>query len=245
MKRILITFTACLVVIQLNAQRDYNAISLDLAGGLSMPLFPLTQIKQSDYILSMHFDVGLKYMLSEYFGLRVNFTHDHFQSKSRNDDLQYTFNKYNRVALEGVYNITRKLGVNCNEYFNTLVFIGGGVTYAFPGSLKRYNDTGVFAFGIEPENSSRYERIGNVVLGLRPQVRFSSSLALKFDVAYVHNLEQQYFFNGELVDANRTKIKAGFLSLGIGIKFYIGLNYEHADWLPQDVEYKTISLKRK
>lgn len=239
MKRILITITVYLVVIQLNAQRDFNSISLDVSGGISMPLFPLTDIEQSDYMLSSHFDVGVKYMISEYLGVRVNFTYDEFRKK----DEQYNFNKYNRLAIEAVYNVSRKLRINSNEYFNVLMFLGGGVTYAYPGSLKRYRDTGVFAFGIEPENSLDYERIGNVVVGLRPQFRISPTFAIKLDVAYVHNLQQQYYFNGELIDVNRTKIKAGFLSFGLGIKFYLGLEYEHADWLMRETGYKTIFHK--
>lgn len=241
MKRILITITVYLVFIQLNAQRDFNSISLDVSGGVSMPLFPLTDIEQSDYMLSTHFDVGVKYMISEYFGLRVNFAYDEFRKK----DEQYRFNRYNRLAIEGVYNISRKLRINSNEYFNTLMFLGVGVTYAYPGALKRYRDTGEFSFGIKPENSLDYERIGNVVVGLRPQLRLSPSFAIKFDIAYVHNLEQQYYFNGELIDVNRTKIKAGFLSLGIGIKFYLGLEYEHADWLMKETGYKTIFHKSR
>jgi OOP family OmpA-OmpF porin len=241
MKRILITITVCLVLIPLNAQRDFNSISLDVSGGISTPLFPLTDIEQSDYLLSGHFDIGLKYMLSEYFGVRVNFAYDEF----RNRDEEYHFNKYHRLALEGVYNISRKLRLNNNEYFNTLLFLGVGVTYAYPGALKRYRDTGVFAFGIEPENSLDYERIGNVIIGLRPQFRISPTFAVKLDIAYVHNLQQQYYFNGELIDINRTKIKAGFLSLGIGIKFYLGLEYEHADWLMKETGYKTIFHKSR
>lgn len=241
MKRILITITVYLVFMQLNAQRNFNSISLDVSGGTSVPLFPLTQIEQSDYLLSTHFDVGIKYMLSEYLGVRVNFTYDEFRKK----DQQYNFNRYNRLAVEGVYNISRKLRLNNNEYFNTLMFLGVGVTYAYPGALKRYRDTGVFAFDIKPENSLDYERIGNVVVGLRPQFRISPSFAVKFDIAYVHNLEQQYFFNGEPVDVNRKKIKAGFLSLGVGIKFYLGLEYEHADWLMKETGYKSIFNKSR
>ncbi|GAA3619078.1 hypothetical protein GCM10022397_01260 [Flavivirga jejuensis] len=165
-------------------------------------------------------------MFDEFFGLKIDYANDRFQNK-RNKNIG---NGYHRLSLEAVFNITNKLNIINSQSFNILLHAGMGITYAYPESIKRFKNGGEFTFGLTPYNTKNFERIGNLIFGLKPQYRYSNDLVIYTDFSYVINTEQQYSYNGELLFLNREKVRGGFINILFGIQFYLGKRRRHADW---------------
>ncbi|MGV6830160.1 MAG: hypothetical protein ACWA5P_01190 [bacterium] len=207
-------------------QRGFDRFALDVKYGMSIPLTPTETIKASEYLFPRHISLGLRYNFREFFGAKVSFAHDRFQPGFNTT----TGNSYYRLSLEGVYNFTSHLGITNNYEINALFHLGVGLTRAYPEAIRRFRNGGEFTFGLTPENTLDYERIGNIIVGITPQYRISDRVALVFDLSYIFNTQQQYYYNGELISIDRKKVKGGFINLTFGLQFYFGSYGRHADW---------------
>lgn len=225
MKKIFLLISLLFFSKQLFSQKRYNKTSVEIGYGFNIPIHPKNDIATSDYILPNHIDIGVRYMLDDYFGLKFHYANDRFRNKNDKN----IGNGYHRLGIEAVYNFSNKLDL-FNNKFNIFFHTGIGLTYAFPEAIKRFKNGGEFTFGLTPYNTKRFERIGNLIFGITPQFRLSDRTSLIFDLAYVINTEQQYSYSGELLYINRKKIRGSFLNFSIGIQFYLGKERRHADW---------------
>lgn len=216
------------VCMSIYAQKDkgYNVISIETGLGFVVPISPIQDINVGNYISPRHFDLGARYMFNEYLGVKGYFSFDRFQDKTNKE----TGNSYNRFGASVVYNIVNKLSKENSLTFNGLLHAGVGVTQAYPGAIKRFKETGEFTFGITPQGTKDYERIGNIIIGFTPQYRISNQIALRGDVSYVFSIAQQYSYNGELLFPDFKKVNGGFVNFSVGVQFYLGKNRRHADW---------------
>ncbi|NMH87627.1 hypothetical protein [Flavivirga algicola] len=232
MKKIYLLVFLFFLVKSLFSQRKYNKLSIEAGYGFNIPISPKDDISTSDYLLPNHVDLGVRYMFDEYFGLKMRYANDRFRDKKDKN----IGNGYHRLGIEAVYNLSSRLDL-FNNNFNILFHAGIGVTYAFPGAIKRFKNGGEFTFGLTPYNTKRYERIGNLIFGLTPQIRLSDDMALTFDMAYVVNTQQQYSYSGELLYINRRKVQGGFVNFTVGLQFYLGKERRHADWYYNSRKY--------
>ncbi|WP_165605820.1 hypothetical protein [Flavivirga aquatica] len=214
------------------SQRRYNHFSVEISYGFNIPAIPRNNILIPDYILPNHLDIGIRYMFDEYFGLKAHYANDRFRNKSD----KKIGNGYHRLGFEAVYNLSNRLNL-FNNNFNLLFHAGIGITHAYPETIKRFENGGKFTFDLTPYGTKRYERIGNIILGLKPMFRYSNDLAITLDAVYVLNSQQQYAYNGELLYKNRKKIQGGFINFTVGIHFYLGRERRHADWYNNGRKY--------
>ena len=214
------------------SQKKFNTLSLETGYGFNIPLTPANGIETKDYMFPRHLDLGVRYMFDEYFGVKLYYANDRFQNK-KNKSIG---NSYHRLSVEAVYNIEKTLDL-LDDNFNVFFHAGLGVTYAYPDVIKRFKNGGEFTFGLTPYNTKDYERIGNIILGIMPQYRYSDDVALTFDISYVINTQQQYGYDGEMLYIDRTKVKGNFINLTLGIHLYLGKKRRHADWYNNSRKY--------
>ncbi len=180
----------------------FNKFSIDVQGGLHMPVKLTDNINNADYTDFRSGQFGVRYMFNECFGARLSYGFNSFEDKENSD-----FGvDYHRVTLEGVYNMQLASG------FGILAHAGLGYASAAPSSIDSNEQTAIF------------------MVGLTPQVRISDRVALFVDATYLVSAHQQYFFNGQLFDSSFQSRTAAFATFSVGASFYLGKNSGHADW---------------
>ena len=213
------------------AQKKFNTLSLETALGLHAPITPNQNINRSDYVGFKRLDLGLRYMFNERLGTKINYAYNRFENRT---DKSFG-NTLHRIGIEGVLNLSKTLNFNPKIIDEHLILLHGGVgiTFAYPDVLKKYQNTGVFSFGLMPNKNfdKMYERIGNLIFGCTYLYKLSHSFALSIDGSYIANYAHQYNYDGELLHENYKKINGGFVNFSVGIQYYLGKNRSHADWM--------------
>lgn len=218
MKKVALVFCILFWLNQVDAQSNkFNHFAIEASGGLAMPLSPMNDTKGSDYTGLNSFQIAGRYNFYsrfnknlQYLGVRLSYSHHGFRD-SKNSNLGIS---YNKITAEAVYNIGQQLGLGYRFYENygLLAHAGAGVSFA------------------TPVGESFYEKIGNLQLGLTPQVKISDKVAFFADVTYVLNLKQHYYYDGSLIYNNFDHKTGGFTTISFGIMFYPGEKIFHADW---------------
>lgn len=180
----------------------FNKFSIDVQGGLHMPLQLVDNINVSDYTDFKSGQIGVRYMFNECFGARLSYGFNSFDDK-QNSDLGID---YHRVTLSGVYNM------QLASSFGVLWHAGLGYASAAPSAVDNNDNTAIFT------------------LGLTPQVRVSDRVAIFVDATYLVSAHQQYAFDGQLINADFQSRTAAFATFSVGASFYLGKNSGHADW---------------
>lgn len=198
--------------------RDYNKLSVDVAGGLHIPVKGIEEINTSDYVGFNQFEAGVRYMLNLKFGLRAFYAINRFDGgKSgpgrQGNEIDY-HNTFTRVGIEGVANIGDifKMNPRFLDKNGILAHAGAGLTYSAPA-----------------DRPGKTDRMGILVFGITPQRKLSERFAVFANVEYVVNLKQHYTFSG-LRFVHKDAEVGGFMSIGLGLTYYIGGNKEHSDW---------------
>ena len=208
------------------SQSQFNRLSVEAAGGFNIPITSTTNINVSDYTIPRHLDIGARYALSKNWSIKLYYAYDRFQNKF----MKGVGNTYHRLSIEGYFNLSQRLNSLETSNLNILVHAGVGITHAYPEAIERYLNGGRFTFGETPRITKKYERIGNLILGITTQYRLSNKLALSFDTSFVFNRESQYGYNGELLHQDRTKVNGAFINFLLGLQYSIGKKERHADW---------------
>ena len=189
-------------------EKNWNRFSIETGYGYVTPskLYG-NEFDKSDFSGFNHFDVGVRYMITPKFGVKLNYGRDAFSK----DDAGITFNTVN---VSGVYNVGSLFNLTyaTNERIGLLGRVGVGITIADPKSI---DDT---------------ERIGTAIIGLTPQVKVSESISVYGDLAYAFRLKQHYGFDGTLLSPNYEAEVGKTNVFSLGLNFYIGDKTKHADW---------------
>lgn len=201
-----ITFLVLLFSAVVFGQRGSEQYSIELDYGMS----------SGDGITGFsHIGGGFRYMPNEFWGVKGDFALDKF----RTDEPEDGGTDYTRISVQGVYNIGRKLnfGDFANGYFNTLVHAGAGI------SLLQSE----FA-----ESGSDPDRIGNIIIGITPQLYLSDRIALTLDASYIFNLKQHYGFDGTYPNGSPkdNEFVGNMFTASVGISFYLGRGINYTDF---------------
>ncbi len=190
----------------IHAPRRFDQYSLEAGYGLGVSGAP--GIKQFS-----HFDIGFRYMVDEYWGIKFDFGSDKF----RTDDTPELGTDYQRFSVQGVYNVGRAIDMSgfANGYFNMLAH--GGLGYS---SLKSI------------ANKAETDNIGNVIIGITPQVWISDDFALMLDTSLIFNFSQHYDFDGTYPKGKPTNnaFTGYVMNVSLGITYYFGRNGNGSDW---------------
>jgi OOP family OmpA-OmpF porin len=168
------------------------------------------------------FDLGLRYMLNEKFGLKFSGAYDMFESYSDNSaDFETNLLRFN---FEGVANFRSIL--NFDSFSKRFGLLGhAGIHYGFFGDGE---DNGAGSNGGDALIEGTDEVFGFTV-GLTPQYRLSNTFVLTADASFIKNYRQQqtWDFNPAPPESN---LNAEFMTFSLGITAYLGKHDVHADF---------------
>lgn len=178
-----------------------------------------------------HIDLGVRFMLSETFGFKLDGGYDRIQNQTGSGSLSFRNETY-RIGLQGVINL--------------------GDILRFDRFTKRF---GLLAHaGLQVSrfviDSNRDEDNGGIMLGITPQLKLTSWCALTGDFTYIGNLRQHLTWDGHY-SASSNNLSGALIHTGLGLTFYLGEKENHADWyvLPYDektvTELETISRENR
>lgn len=218
MKKIVMTLAFALGLIHANAQKEnnvatvYNKWSVELDGGFNKPQRPFTSEKYyTDRINPFTVDLGVRYMLNNKFGLKVDMGYNSFTGQ--NHSSTGFESKYYRVDLQAVANLGRIMN--------------------FETWTKTFGLLGHTGFGVgELENKDLHvkDMVGNFIAGITGQIRLTDRFALTGDVSTILNAYQDRTFDG-VSDTNARGFSGLLFNGTIGLNVYLGKNTKHADWI--------------
>jgi OOP family OmpA-OmpF porin len=166
-----------------------------------------------------HYDLGVRYMFNEYFGLKLDAAYDIFKPESGNNSSKDFLNRQYRLGLQGVVNLRNILDFNSfSKRLGLLVHAGLQASRLDP-------QTRTFA-----DLSDLKEDNGGYMFGITPQFKLSNRFAVTLDLTYIQNLRQNLTWGGDRAAQNRN-LKAELINTSIGLTYYIGKNDVHADWV--------------
>jgi len=196
---------------------DYNRWSIEGGIGMTKPYghWSSSASETADWFAS---ELGVRYMLNQYFGLKMNLTYNQFTEAE--DVNPFTTDLYN-VSLQGVANIGRMMKFETwTNTFNLLAHGGMGV-----GSLEFDNPLA----GIDGED---VDRIGNFLAGFTLQAKLSPRISLYGDVTWMANFNHDVSIDG--LHINDKDSRSGVINGNIGISVALGKKSVHADWYLSD-----------
>ena len=173
-----------------------------------------------------HYDLGVRYMLNEKFGLKFSGSYDIFDSNSDNSSSFDT--NLLRLNFEGVANLRNVF--NFDSFSDRIGLLGhAGVHYGFFGDG---NDNG--SDGDNAALVKGSDEVTGFVVGFTPQYRLSNTFVITADASFVKNYRQHKTWNYG-TPANESNLNAEFMSFSLGVTAYLGKKETHADWyIPAD-----------
>ena len=200
------------------AQRDnFNKFSLETSFGLSYPIAPTSFAKPiyegvdaSDFAGPKHFDIGARYMISELYGFKLSYAYDRFQY-----DGSSLASSFYRFGLEAVFNVSELFNIRFNRRGAFQIQLHGGLG----GTLAT------------SKTKTATDRIGNIILGVRPMFKLARGLALTSDLSCILNFKQHYDYGGRsFYPIQPEGLVGGFLNFSVGLNFNLGDKRVHADF---------------
>lgn len=222
MKKIILLSALLLTFSEINAQDEkiqketlsegFNKWSVDVNAGLSKPTAPFSVNYYSSNTNFIHGDLGVRYMMNNKFGLKLDFGLDSFKNKSESFEFE---GKYYRTSLQGVVNLGRILSFeDWTQRINLQAHSGVGFSFMTNDKFDGNDD------------------MTNFILGLTAQFKLCNRVALNADFSMINNVNQQYTFDG--IEDPAVKEDRGFNSTiynaSIGLSIYLGKHAKHADW---------------
>ena len=199
----------------------FNTWSVEINAGMNNAIAPFgdnySASNESKFMNTSinHFDLGLRYMLTSKFGIKLDVANDKISNASGSSSLPFETQQY-RLGLQGVINAGKIMGFD--EFTKTIgLLIHGGVQ----ASLLTPK-TGV--------NKDVTEKNGGIMLGITPQVKLSKNLALTIDFTVLSNVRQHFAWDGSN-SAKSNNLNGQMYTTSFGITYSFGKHENHADWV--------------
>ncbi|MHA7131643.1 OmpA family protein [Algoriphagus namhaensis] len=232
MKKILLAACAVVTFHFAEAQESFNKWSLEIGAGLNKPMGPLTPGYLSPTLNVGNVDFGVRYMLNENFGFKVDGGFGSF-SEAKGVSPAFTTN-YTRLDIQGIFNLGRALSFESfSQRLGLLGHLGGGF-----GRMD-FEET-----RLNLGDDFHY----NIISGVTAQFKLTEKIALTGDLAVIVNGRQTYTFDGNefnaptqpLTPENPFVHAMGTWWTGtVGLNFYLGKAEQHADWYIAADKYAT------
>ncbi|MCW0481978.1 OmpA family protein [Gaoshiqia sediminis] len=204
-------------------EAKFNKWSLEGGIGLTKPFENFEQGFRSATPDFLATELGVRYMISEYFGLKLGLGYNQFSEADNSQD--FTSDQY-RVDLQGVVNLGRLMKFESwTKTFNLLAHGGVGV-----GKLE---------YDLNPNAK---DKVGILLAGATAQVRLSPRVSLNIDGTAMSNIRQNLSFDGT---GPGSEHNLGIVFNGtVGLSISLGKNKSHADWyLRENEAINQIDLK--
>lgn len=208
-----------------NKQRElYNHWSIELNAGYNKPVAPFADgyfANEPNKIVNFgtlnHFNVGVRYMASNIFGLKVGVGYDKIANVSGTISPSFDVKLYT-ATFEGVLNLGRL--ARFETFTNRLTILSH---FGLHTSYKSVD----YRLGVI-ESSAKYEQDGGVVIGLTPEVRISNRISIVTDFSVFTNFKQHINWDGSKnMDRN---LNGTIYNTTLGINIALGSKKQHADW---------------
>ena len=214
----------------------FNTWSVEINAGMNNAIAPFgdnySASNESKFMNTSinHFDLGLRYMLTSKFGIKLDVANDKISNASGSSSLPFETQQY-RLGLQGVINAGKLMGFD--EFTKTIgLLIHGGVQ----ASLLTPK-TGV--------NKDVTEKNGGIMLGITPQVKLSKNLALTIDFTVLSNVRQHFAWDGSN-SAKSNNLNGQMYTTSFGITYSFGKHENHADWaVATNSNDKTAEIKNR
>lgn len=191
---------------------NYNRWSIELEAGVHKPGRPMA----SGYFTStpsfFQGGLGVRYMLSNRFGLKLDFGYNNIEGKE--DESQPFKTRYMRASLQGVLNVGDI--ANFRSWTNTinlLLHAGGGYSRLTPQ---------------EPVELDT-DQMGHIIVGVTPQLKLSDHIVLTGDLSFLGHVRHNFTWDGT-ARVNTRGFNGLLVNGSIGLTFYLGSNDVHADY---------------
>jgi len=212
--------------------RDYNKWSVELGVGGNKPNAPFAAgYSSSDpsKVFNLgevdHFEGGIRYMLTNKFGLKLDASFDKIRNSEGSKSPEFETQQI-RGGLQGVINLGRLLSF---EEFTSKI----GVLAHFGVQMSMFTPkTG--------PNVNATEYNGGLIYGITPQVKLTNRVALYLDITMMSNIRQHYTWDGQenaldpTSSINGKNLTGEMLTTSAGLHIYLGGNEKHADWYASD-----------
>lgn len=176
-----------------------------------------------------HYDLGVRYMFSNLFGLKIDGAYDVIESQSGSGSLPFETKQY-RLGLQGVANLGRIMRFETfTSRFNILGHAGLQVSRLEP-------QTGL--------NEGVTEDNGGIILGLTPQLRITDWLVLTGDFTVISNVRQHFNWDGTY-SAESNNLSGMMYNTSLGLTVYLGKKEKHADWYIPELDKKDEATEKR
>lgn len=210
---------------------DFNKWSVEVSGGQNKAVRPFAEgyyssnpTKPFNFSEVNSYNLGMRFMLSNSFGFKLDYGMDKFSNQSGAGSLSFD-TKSDRIGLQGIMNFGRLLRFESfTNRFGLLAHAGIHM------SQFKINE------GI---NKDLTEINGGVMFGITPQVKINKWLALTIDFTVVNNLRQHLNWDGSVAISD-DNLSGMMSTTSAGLTVYLGKKEKHADWYTySDVASKT------
>lgn len=199
---------------------EYNKWSIELGVGQSKGIKPYSEgyfasspNKVLGSITVNHFDLGVRYMFSPRFGLKLDGAYDNLKNLS-DESLDFEMRQI-RIGLQGVINAARLLNIQESLGRFGMLFHGGVQVAQMTPQM-----------GI---NEGRSEWNGGIMVGFTPEFRITKNLALTADFTLVSNVRQHFNWDGAYSDPNNNLAGSMYTST-LGLSYSFGSHKIHGDF---------------
>ncbi len=202
-------------------EKEYDVWSVELNVGQNKAIRPFAPgyftsdpLKYFNFSDINHFDIGARYMFSNYFGLKLDFAYDNISNQSKNGSLPFDNDQF-RIGLQGVANIGRIL--KFESFTSRLGLLGhAGI------QVSRFIVNDIPGIKLDEDN-------GGVMIGLTPQFRITNSIVLTGDFTIINNVRQHLSWDGDY-SAQDNNLSGLMYNTSLGLTFDLSNKEKHADW---------------
>lgn len=226
-----------------NKQRElYNHWFVELNAGTNKASAPFAEgyyasdpNRFSNFGTINHYGLGIRYMASNIFGVKVGGGYDIIQNLAGTNSKDFKVTLYT-VTFEGVLNLGRLARFETfTNRLNLLAHAGVQTTYKMVD----------FREGIDPGSSASSEQDGGIVFGISPIYKISKRISIVGDFSSFSNFRQHINWDGS---KNKDKnLNGSIYNTTLGLIVALGKSErESADWyiVPIENQQVTDALKR-
>jgi OOP family OmpA-OmpF porin len=199
---------------------EYNKWSIELNAGQSKGIKPYSTgyfASNPDKVLGSftinHYELGVRYMFSPTFGLKLDGAYDNLKNLS-DESLDFEMQQI-RIGLQGVINAARLFDIQESLGRFGMLFHGGVQVAQMSPQM-----------GI---NEGRNEWNGGIMVGFTPEVRITKNLALTADFTLISNVRQHFNWDGSYSDSNNN-LAGSMYTTSLGLSYSFGSHKVHGDW---------------
>ena len=216
--------------------KQFNSWSVEINAGMNNAIAPFGEgysaSNESKFWTPRinHFDLGVRYMLTSKFGIKLDLANDKISNAEGSSSLPFETQQY-RVGLQGVINAGSLMGFD--EFTKTI----GLLIHA-----------GVQASLLTPKtgfNKDVTEKNGGILFGVTPQVKLSNNLALTVDFTVISNQRQHFAWDGS-TSAQSNNLNGQMYNTSLGLTYSFGKHETHADWVaPINTAEKVAEINKR